>query len=636
MSPLRLLLLIVVAAAGSAHWCHILIPDYTHALYYLLATQGLVAVVAFVGLTKENGKMVLGTGISAPNFVGKKCGVPPPRLILGPSPPRTLEIFRKVGIQAGNPFINRTAVLSISQRIAMAMGAAFLLPWRIPLALFGCISMVVFARLSAVGLSEQKLEDSPLPFWRTPFRYLAYRSFRIILFAVGVWRITETGKKAKREEASIIVANHSSMVDMVVGYLYNACGVSKIENSRVPLFGKALRALQTIMVDRGSQQSREETKKCLIRRARETSWPQTLIFPEGTCSNRSTLCTFKAGPFIPGVPVQPVAIRYTSTDTLDLSLVRGGPQLGSLLFRMMCTLNNGVSVKYLPVYTPSKSEIKDATKFAENVRTLIAVELGVSLAGFCFADVLFMITARKRLSLPCTRVVVEYDSVRKVFPKVTSKLALKILDRFALINTGRTGILSQQELCFTLRGSALLESEVNRLYTLMDEHGNREVCFRQFLIIGLLFLSIESDASLSSASLVCEVEKVVLGVFSLRGSSDPKIDAILARCNIQASEKVTPPIAIARYMSAYIFGDLKFDTYKIDAPETKDAKENARALLKSIGLENYESVLFKNGFDSIESMRAAKEEDFSLIGLKLGHRRLLQTSVEKTMYISKD
>ena len=34
------------------------------------------------------------------------------------------------------------------------------------------------------------------------------------------------------------------------------------------------------------------------------------IFPEGTCTNRSSLITFKGGAFIPGVPVQPVCLEF--------------------------------------------------------------------------------------------------------------------------------------------------------------------------------------------------------------------------------------------------------------------------------------------------------------------------------------
>lgn len=39
---------------------------------------------------------------------------------------------------------------------------------------------------------------------------------------------------------------------------------------------------------------------------------QIMVFPEGTCTNRSCLITFKPGAFYPGVPVQPVLIRYNN------------------------------------------------------------------------------------------------------------------------------------------------------------------------------------------------------------------------------------------------------------------------------------------------------------------------------------
>ena len=35
-----------------------------------------------------------------------------------------------------------------------------------------------------------------------------------------------------------------------------------------------------------------------------------MLFPEGTCTNRSCLIQFKPGAFYPGAPVQPVVVRY--------------------------------------------------------------------------------------------------------------------------------------------------------------------------------------------------------------------------------------------------------------------------------------------------------------------------------------
>lgn len=62
---------------------------------------------------------------------------------------------------------------------------------------------------------------------------------------------------------------------------------------------------------RDDPNSRQNTIKEIIERATsKEDWPQVMIFPEGTCTNRSCLITFKCGAFYPGVPVQPVCIRY--------------------------------------------------------------------------------------------------------------------------------------------------------------------------------------------------------------------------------------------------------------------------------------------------------------------------------------
>lgn len=68
---------------------------------------------------------------------------------------------------------------------------------------------------------------------------------------------------------------------------------------------------QPIYVIRENQSSRQNTIKTVIERANsDRHWPQIIIFPEGTCTNRSCVLSFKPGAFYPGVPVQPVCIRY--------------------------------------------------------------------------------------------------------------------------------------------------------------------------------------------------------------------------------------------------------------------------------------------------------------------------------------
>lgn len=77
------------------------------------------------------------------------------------------------------------------------------------------------------------------------------------------------------------------------------------------VFIELINFTQPIYVKREDPNSRQRTIKTVIERANSRdNWPQTIIFPEGTCTNRSCLLSFKPGAFYPGVAVQPVCIRY--------------------------------------------------------------------------------------------------------------------------------------------------------------------------------------------------------------------------------------------------------------------------------------------------------------------------------------
>lgn len=89
-------------------------------------------------------------------------------------------------------------------------------------------------------------------------------------------------------------------------YLFNLCA-------------ELINYTQPVYVWREDPNSRQNTIKEIQRRVTSgDDWQQILIFPEGTCTNRKGLITFKPGAFYPGVPVQPVCIRYPNRlDTLS-------------------------------------------------------------------------------------------------------------------------------------------------------------------------------------------------------------------------------------------------------------------------------------------------------------------------------
>ena len=113
-------------------------------------------------------------------------------------------------------------------------------------------------------------------------------------------------------------------------------------------------------VDRNDPNSRQYVKGELVRRTtpkKGESWPQVLIFPEGTCANQQALVCFKTGAFIPGRPVQPVAIRFP-VGMVDPCWVCAGPDIGELMLRLMAQPYQPCELIYLPVYHPSDEEKK--------------------------------------------------------------------------------------------------------------------------------------------------------------------------------------------------------------------------------------------------------------------------------------
>jgi hypothetical protein len=83
---------------------------------------------------------------------------------------------------------------------------------------------------------------------------------------------------------------------------------------------------QPVYVWREDPDSRQNSIKEIKRRTTSPDgWQQILIFPEGTCSNRKGLITFKPGAFYPDVPVQSVCIRYPGNRLDTLSWTWQGP-----------------------------------------------------------------------------------------------------------------------------------------------------------------------------------------------------------------------------------------------------------------------------------------------------------------------
>lgn len=114
----------------------------------------------------------------------------------------------------------------------------------------------------------------------------------------------------------VYMSNHSSFLDIPA--LFVACGrrlrmVAKAELGNVPLFGKALRSMDFVLVDRGRPERsirQLEVAKALLRDGTSV-W----IAPEGTRSQTGALGPFKKGGFHLalqlGIPIVPTYIEGT-------------------------------------------------------------------------------------------------------------------------------------------------------------------------------------------------------------------------------------------------------------------------------------------------------------------------------------
>ncbi len=269
-----------------------------------------------------------------------------------------------------------------------------LLPIRLIVAVVFILAAGAVAVVATTGVKMESnpVKQKPLPAWRrTIIAYCLSPLVRCLLFCFGYYWIPTKGKPASCKDAPMVVANHTSFLDPI--YLCGAIfpmAVGAREHVTVPVIGNVVKAMQCVCVDRKRKESRMEVKDAIVKRCDESSkkgtWPRMLIFPEGTCTNGMALVTFKPGPFLPGLPVQPVLITYPSPG-FDPSWVSAGPSQLELILRLLCRPINYMEVEWLDVYTPSEAEKKDVKLFAQNVQAVMAAKMNVPKTTHSYHDV---------------------------------------------------------------------------------------------------------------------------------------------------------------------------------------------------------------------------------------------------------
>uniref|UniRef100_A0A8C3TDF6 Lysophosphatidylcholine acyltransferase 1 n=1 Tax=Chelydra serpentina TaxID=8475 RepID=A0A8C3TDF6_CHESE len=250
-----------------------------------------------------------------------------------------------------------------SAQILIAFMTLTLFPIRLFFAAFMMLLAWPFAFIASMGSAERELEK-PLSWWRKVVDFLLKAIMRTMWLAGGFHWINVKGRQALPAEAAILtLAPHSSYFDAIPVTMTMASIVMKAESKDIPVWGTLIKYIRPVFVSRSDQDSRRKTVEEIKRRAQSNGkWPQIMIFPEGTCTNRSCLITFK-----PGRVQHAVYCLFATFKTCLFYFLRL-----EILWLTLCQFHNFVEIEFLPVYIPSEEEKKNPSLYANNVRRVMA------------------------------------------------------------------------------------------------------------------------------------------------------------------------------------------------------------------------------------------------------------------------
>ncbi|KAG1659591.1 Lysophosphatidylcholine acyltransferase [Nymphon striatum] len=200
-----------------------------------------------------------------------------------------------------NPFIHRIEFTPL-ERIKVAILSVTAAPIR-ALALFVTLTATwMIAVGGLIGRYDEDLRKKPLSKLHRGFLKPILCQMLRLMFMFGGWHwITVKGKRASSKEAPILaIAPHSSFFDAIVmSFLGAPSIVAKAEIDNTPFFGTITKYCEPIYVSRDDPNSRQNTVQEIIKRSSNAEYEgnQIGIFPEGTCTNRTCLITFKPDKF---------------------------------------------------------------------------------------------------------------------------------------------------------------------------------------------------------------------------------------------------------------------------------------------------------------------------------------------------
>ncbi|XP_037085092.1 lysophosphatidylcholine acyltransferase 2-like [Pollicipes pollicipes] len=369
------------------------------------------------------------------------------------------------------------ALNSTYDKVKVAVLTVFVLPLRI-VGLCLCVLFGwVFACIGLYGLSEED-HNRPLRGWRSRMRPLQAANARVAYYLSG-WVIRKRGQHST-EVPVMVAAPHSTFGDAIVLFCSGLPSIiCRSQTIGMPFFGKLIDYTQPVYVSREDPNSRQNTIREIQRRAHSGGeWPQILLFPEGTCTNRSCLIQFKPGAFYPGAPVQPVVVRYPNRlDTVTWTWE--GPGAWKILWLTLTQFVSFCEIEYLPVYVPSDEEKENPRLYAHNVRAKMAEALGVPVTDYTYDDCRLMSKARAN-NLPCETGLVEVTKLMHQLGINMSTIEAE-MESFAEIARKTDGLIRLTEFAAYL-GIPTSEPGLVELFNLYDSDRDGVIDFREYLL----------------------------------------------------------------------------------------------------------------------------------------------------------
>jgi glycerol-3-phosphate O-acyltransferase 3/4 len=191
-------------------------------------------------------------------------------------------------------------------------------------------------------------------------------------FGVIKYHGTLPAKKVNR----IYVANHTSMIDMIV--LSQANSFSLVGQKHPGWVGfmqdKVLGCLGNAWFNRGQASDRHAVAAKIKSHISDTNSNRLLVFPEGTCVNNEYCVQFKQGVFDMHAEIVPIAIKYNKI-FVDAFWNSRKQSFASHLMTLMCSWTVVCDVWYMQPQAQLPGE--SAIQFSDRVKGLIAKRAGL-------------------------------------------------------------------------------------------------------------------------------------------------------------------------------------------------------------------------------------------------------------------